>query len=154
MEALAKTDVTAAHSLFIETLLPIVEELVPMKIEGKRFGKRKVDKERRSLWKRLGRVRKRLLSTTCISKAASLLLTKQRLEKELKRSYDTKGSEDEKKVVQDMKSNPKAFFAFGRARQKTKSRVGPFLDPGSGIPNSDPDFAARLLSEQYSSVFT
>ena len=53
-----------------------------------------------------------------------------------------------------MKSNVKAFFAFGRERQKTKARVGPFLDPISGAPNSDPQFAARILNEQYSSVFT
>ena len=34
------------------------------------------------------------------------------------------------------------------------ARVGPFLDPVTGSPNPDPDFAARLLSEQYESVFT
>ena len=28
------------------------------------------------------------------------------------------------------------------------------MDPSSGSPNPDPDFAARLLSEQYNSVFT
>ena len=39
-------------------------------------------------------------------------------------------------------------------QDKTKARVGPFLDPQTGIPNPDPDFAAKLLSEQYSSVFT
>ena len=56
--------------------------------------------------------------------------------------------------MNNMKVNPKAFFAFGRKRQKTKARVGPFLDPAKGVPNSDPDFAANLLSEQYKSVFT
>ena len=36
---------------------------------------------------------------------------------------------------------------------KKKARVGPFLDPSSGQPNSSPDFAANLLSDQYKSVF-
>ena len=53
-----------------------------------------------------------------------------------------------------MKTNIKAFFAYGRARQKTKAKVGPFLDPKTDIPNPDPDYAANILSEQYSSVFT
>jgi hypothetical protein len=98
---------------------------------AKKFGKQRVDKERRSLWKRLGKVRKRLLTTTSVSKATTLLSTQQRLEHELKKSYDIQGWEEEKKVVNDMKVNPKAFFAYGRARQKTKARVGPFLDPES-----------------------
>jgi hypothetical protein len=132
----------------------VLEELVPLKMMGKKFGKRRVDKERRSLWKRLGKVKKRLATTTSTARTTSLLLSKQKLEQELKKSYDTKGWEDENKVVNAMKVNPKAFFAYGRARQKTKARVGPFLDPELGVPNPDPDFAAKMLSDQYSSVFT
>ena len=47
----------------------------------------------------------------------------------------------------------KAFYAYGRARQKTKARVGPFIDPDTGVPNPDPDYLAKVLSAQYSSVF-
>ena len=49
--------------------------------------------------------------------------------------------------------NPKAFFSFARSRQKTKTKIGPFIDPSSGLPNPDPDFAASLLAQQYNSVF-
>ena len=31
----------------------------------------------------------------------------------------------------------------------TKSKIGPFLDPDSGLPNNDPDFAAETLCNQY-----
>ena len=41
-----------------------------------------------------------------------------------------------------IKDNPKAFFSFAKSRQKTKARIGPFLDPISGKPNSNPEFAA------------
>ena len=51
-----------------------------------------------------------------------------------------------------MKENPKAFFSFARSRQKTKARVGPFLDD-KGKPNPSPDFAAEALRQQYNSVF-
>ena len=57
-------------------------------------------------------------------------------------------------MVNAMKTNPKAFFAYGRARQNTKARVGPFLDQDTGAPNSDPDYAATVLIDQNSSVFT
>ena len=53
-----------------------------------------------------------------------------------------------------MKTNPDAFFAYGRVRQKTKPKVGPFLDPDTDIPTPDPDYAGKILRKQYSSVFT
>ena len=60
---------------------------------------------------------------------------------------------EEDQAVLNMKSNPKAFYSFAKSRQKTKSKVGPFLDPTTGTPNPDPSFAASELSRQYSSVF-
>ena len=62
-------------------------------------------------------MRKRLATTTSVSRATSLLSTQQRLEQELKKSYDIQRWEEEKKVVNEMKVNPKASFAYGRARQ-------------------------------------
>ena len=52
-----------------------------------------------------------------------------------------------------MKENRKAFFSFAKSRQKTKSKVGPFIDCTTGLPNPSPEFAAAELSKQYSSVF-
>ena len=67
----------------VTTVLPVIEELVPLKKVGKKFGKRRVDKERRSLWRRLGKVKKRIATTTSTTRATSLLLTQQKLEQEL-----------------------------------------------------------------------
>ena len=47
LETLAEEDVRAAHALFIDTILPVLEELVPRKPVGKRFGHGKVHKKRR-----------------------------------------------------------------------------------------------------------
>ena len=94
------------------------------------------------------------ISEDFLSRAPSLLITKEDLELQLKKSYDVQSWEEETKVVSAMRSNVKAFYAYGRARQKTKARVGPFLDPDTGVPNPDADYAARVLSDQYSSVFT
>ena len=53
----------------------------------------------------------------------------------------------------NIKQNPKAFFSFARARLKIKAQIGPFLDPSTGQPNCDSNFAAETLSDQYKSVF-
>ena len=42
MKAIAKDDVTGALSIFIDTILPIMEDLVSLKIVGKRFSKKKL----------------------------------------------------------------------------------------------------------------
>ena len=53
-----------------------------------------------------------------------------------------------------MKDNPNKFFSYARARQKTYATVGPFLDPDTSLLNLDPNYTAKVLSDQYNSVFT
>ena len=60
---------------------------------------------------------------------------------------------EEDRTVFNIRTNPKAFFSFARSRQKTRTKIGPFIDPASNLPNPSPDFAAEQLSKQYSSVF-
>ena len=63
--------------MFMETLLSILEELVPQKVLGKKFGRCKRCKVRRSCWRRLARINKRLLSTKSVKVTAKLLNQKQ-----------------------------------------------------------------------------
>ena len=72
---------------------------------------------------------------------------------ELKAEYSNLRRKDEDKALLNMKENPKSFFSYARTRQKTRARIGPFIDPSTGQPNPNPDFAAKLLSDQYKSVF-
>ena len=67
--------------------------------------------------------------------------------------YRAVNNQEEDKAIFRMKSNPKSFFSFSKARQKTRSKIGPFIDQSLGKPNPDPDFAAAELAKQYSSVF-
>ena len=75
------------------------------------------------------------------------------LEKKLKQSYSGASYKLETEAISKIKNNSKAFFSYAKARQKTKSRIGPFLDPVSGKPNSNPEYAAEVLRQQYNSVF-
>ena len=77
-----------------------------------------------------------------------------RCEKQLAADYTASNNIEEDEAVLRIKSNSKAFFSFARSRQKVRSKVGPFLDPATGLPNSSPDFSAEALKYQYDSVFS
>jgi hypothetical protein len=149
----ARESPTAAYNWLMAALLPLLEELVPTRRVGLKQGKKRVDKKRRLVWRKLGRVRRSILTTTSATRMAELLSAKQALEEELRCSYTTTGWQEEVEVVSRMKTNPKAFFAYAKARQQTRAKVGPFIDSRTGLPNPDPDFTAEQLSKQYSSVF-
>ena len=154
MEERAQESPATAYNCLMATLLPLLEELVPARKVGLKRGKKRIDKERRLLWRKLGRVQHAILSTASTNRMKELLSTKRALEDELRRIYASTGWKEENKVFSKMKTNPKAFFAYAKVRQQTKARVGPFIDPSSGLLNPDPDFAAEHLSEQYSSAFS
>ena len=136
----------------METLIPVLERLVPLK--GPRSGKRnRVDRKRKLLWRKLRKVQRKIEMTSSASKLSTLIQDKWDLETQLKSDYSATNCKEEDQAILNIKQNPKAFFSFARSRQKTRTRIGPFLDPVSGHPNPDPDFAASVLSDQYKSVF-
>ena len=63
LKTLAKADVGKAHSHFMEKLLSVCEDSVPVKTPGKYFGKTKASKNRRRLWRRLSKLDKRIVSS-------------------------------------------------------------------------------------------
>ena len=53
-----------------------------------------------------------------------------------------------------IKQNSKAFYSYAKARQKTRSKTGPFVDPITGKLNPSSDYASEVLSKLYNSVFS
>ena len=51
-------------------------------------------------------------TTSSVSQATSLLLSLQKVEKELKLSYEQEGLEEESKMVNSVKADPRTFFAY------------------------------------------
>ena len=82
-----------------------------------------------------------------------MLQDKWDLEVQLKSQYSSLNIRNEEQAVLHIKENPKSFLSYARNRQKTRARIGPFVDLATGQPNPSPDFAAQLLSDQYISVF-
>ena len=76
------------------------------------------------------------------------------MEEQLGSDYSAENAQQEDQAIFNIKSNPKSFFSFAKSRQKTKSRIGPFLDPASGILNPDVAFTAETLRQQYNSAFS
>ena len=153
MEKLSKDSPTVAHSLFLSKLLPILEFLVPLRKTGSK-GHSSQARKRNLLWRKMTKVKNQMLTTTSQKKMTRLLRTKHCLESELKSLYTMQNRQAEDKVIKEMKDNPNIFFSYARSRQKTRAKVGPLLDPSSGSLNNDPSFTSKVLSDQYSSVFT
>ena len=91
MEDHAKESPAAALNWLMAALLPLLEELVPARRVGQKRGKRRVDKQRRLVWRKLGKVRATILATTSATRMAELLSIKQMLEEELRSSYAATG---------------------------------------------------------------
>ena len=87
-------------------------------------------------------------------KLSVLIQRKRDLEDQLSEDYSAENSQQEDKAIFSIKSNPKSFFSFAKSRQKTKSKIGPFLDSSSGKLNPDVVFTAETLRQQYNSVFS
>ena len=153
MSRLARVSPTLAHSWFLVQVLPVLEGLVPVKrvCSG---GRNKLHRRRKLLWRRIKKVRLKLETATSVAKLAKLLQDKQDLERELQSMYSNMTQDEETKVITGMREDINVFFTYAKARQKTRAKVGPFLDPETGDLNLDPDYSAQCLSDQYSSVFT
>ena len=109
---------------------------------------------RRLIWRRLGKVKKQILKTSSTKKLTQLIQKKVELEGQLNSDYSAENVQQEDQAIFNIKSNPKYFFSFARSRQKTESKIGPFLDPATGKLKPDNAFSAEALRQQYNKVFS
>ena len=151
MEEAANSSPTSALLIFMDELIPILERHVPAR-KAKTKSRNRIDRNINLCWRRLAKVKAKIKTASSIHKLTKLLQDKSDLEQQLVEDYSAVNSQEEDQAVLNMKTNPKSFFSFSKKRQKTRSKIGPFIDQ-SGKPNPDPDFAAAELGKQYSSVF-
>ena len=137
-EQIAKDDPVLALSMFHNKVLSVLEKLTPVRQKRKKNSRSKMHRMRRLLWKRLAKVRRAIKTATNIHKLSGLLQKSWDLEAQLSSDYTAVNNIEEDKAVLKIKKSPKAFFSFARSRQRTKAKVGPFLD-SNGKPNPDAD---------------
>ena len=77
-----------------------------------------------------------------------------KLDNEIKLFYDNARAEEEEKVLNNIKDDPKSFYKYFNKRKVTKSAIGPLLDPATGEYTLDKKHISELLSIQYTSVFS
>ena len=153
MAKLSKANPTVAHSYLLSRIIPVLEALVPLKKTGSK-GRSRQTRRRNLLWRKMGKVKNQIGKAISCKKMTRLLNLRSNLESELRQLYSSQNKEAEARVIKEMRKNPNIFFNYTRARQRTKAKVGPLLDPVTGKLNPDSQFTADTLSEQYSSVFT
>ena len=72
--------------------------------------------------------------------------------KKMQSIIDVTAESMETKLLEGIKSNPRAFYKYANQARKGKTKIGPILS--NGKYHSDPIKMANLLSQQYESVFS
>ena len=110
---------------------------------------RKLMKERTKTHDQLGRENTEMRLTD----KANLVARIEEINKEILEAKQNEVEKEEKKVIEQIKINPKSFFRYANRKRKTREVVGP-LKFGNGKYTDDPKKMAEILSNQYESVFS
>ena len=60
---------------------------------------------------------------------------------------------NEKKAIEKIKTNPRAFYTFAKQKSKTSTNIGPLIDKDNQL-QSDPRDMSNILQEQYQKAFS
>ena len=127
MVKISQLSSTAGHSYMLFKLLPILEALVPLK--NNVCGRSKIHRKQKVIWRKLKKIRQRMDKTISVPKLVKLMSLKTNLERELKATYAHINSSSEAKAIKNIKENSGNFFHYAKARQTSKTQIGPFINP-------------------------
>ena len=140
------------YSFYEKTLLTL-ERIIPVKRPTTRR-KFWIPKRRKTKWRRLGKLKKKLLNTANVTTLQTVLEEISDIERWLEEDTRRSAEKEENDVVANMKTDVKCFFNFVKRRQHTMTKVGPFIDPTTNQINPDPLYTAEQLALQYNSVYS
>ena len=113
----------------------------------------KIPRTVRNLMRNKAKISKALLRTKSVAKYLRMKENLEKIESQLKSSYDKRRSGQESKAIKRIKKDPKAFFTYAKKFSKTNSDIGPFFNK-DGNPVLDGVQIAEMLREQYDGVFS
>ena len=77
-----------------------------------------------------------------------------RIANKVRKATRQEASEKERKVAENSKINPKAFWSFVNSKRKEQPVIPDLRNSATNLTISDPIAKANLLNQQFSTVFT
>jgi len=103
------------------------------------------------MMKKRSRILKKILGCRGGQRAARLQQCLEGINLEIIESHNKENKNKEAKAIENIKRNPKYFYAYARSKSKIKTQIGPFENEGSLVTN--PLEKAEILKKQFDSVF-
>ena len=110
-----------------------VSECFENLLNKKNSRKQKVPKYVKKLYTKKSKISKKILKTKCKDKVKKLRMELEIIEGKLKVKKEEKIKKEESYVIEEIKSNPKAFFRYAKRKRVIKSNIGPFLIDGKEV---------------------
>lgn len=157
-DCLKDKDVEEIISIINEKLITSCSMHAPVR-EGKTDNKMHIPPTRRTLLK----IRKRLNAKINICKhlkpkghevkLPKLNKKKSKIEIDIRDAIREEARINERKAIEKIKTNPRAFFTYAKRQSKTYDTIGPLLDKENKL-QSDPKIMSNILQDQYTKVFS
>ena len=125
----------------------------PQKKDNTKSRHNNIPRDRRLLMRRRRKVTKQLAKYPSGAVRGRLDQELIQIELKLQESYMNLSSAQEQKALAAIRRNPKYFFTYVKKFNKVKPSIGPLLNSSKQYATSNSEMA-RILSEQYSSVFS
>ena len=140
------------YNHFVTTCENIAKLHVPLKRSAAPKRKSKIPRDRRILMRRRTKINKQLAKHQPPSKQ-QLINEFVDIKLKFQDSYARSNTAQEQKAIEAIKKNPKYFFTYVKKFSKVKPSIGPLLNKLNhyAVDNNE---MAKILSEQYSSVFS
>ena len=136
--------------IFSEIVLKICAANAPLRVTRKR--KTRFQKERRILWKKIKHLKDK--GSKCL-KLEKIRTKISNLEEKILTSFEDERTENEKRAIEKIKTDPKYFYKYANETVKAKSSIGPLQDDENQnkLTDSD-DEIASILRRQIASSFS